>query len=167
MSQIESPRQFLDIMVRGNCADFFASASDQRLALNSAIVVWHLSDWVWHAKGKNSYWQHHTGDETGADGWQRFCGLIFKLCPEMSLVHGLAIGTKHFRTSKAQPSMTMIPGRVIELPDHPAVEPSRRGTRMRIFSMLVVSSEWGQIEMKQLLRKTIGWWETFLDQHEL
>jgi hypothetical protein len=96
MFDVTTSRDFL-AKVEADFDDFMKEPHSARLALNCAIAAFHLHGWVWGDWLKTDF---TTWKRLGIRDKDSFLAWIDKTCVWFRTAQDLAVGAKHFRSSK-------------------------------------------------------------------
>jgi hypothetical protein len=145
-----SARQFLDEMVLP-AYDRFRADNSRQAAMNTAILAWHLVDWLWHDR--------HPGVDTRGPRFSAFRGGLIAICPELALVRDIADASRHrglgrvpqVATMKSEPNWVVAGGQPVTF----AGQPVHAG-----YSLELTVTPGGPQDVAVLLSKVISFWTT-------
>lgn len=156
---LETPRDFLEIVVERNFHKFSISEDDPADALNTIITASHLMDWAYYGLGEE-YWRV----TLGVSGLHGFKKCVETECPQLRTIRILSNVGKHYQPKQLLPYLYFDPPLLTTIPSQ---EQNGEPTYLiNLSGRLFVETADGKREsLESILRLGIEWWEEFLEKH--
>jgi hypothetical protein len=102
MASIQFPSEFFSTVVLPNCEEFVAMPHDLRLAMNAAIAVFNMRDWM------NEYRKAHVPGWHGDE--EKYQASLERKCPQFRILRDVANASKHMMLRRGRHSRPLLSG---------------------------------------------------------
>jgi len=145
---IRDTKDFLNKLLE-DYEEFQKDPTSSRIAINSAMTAWHLSDWAYN---------EFSGIKTQFPKLDQYQSYLKTLCPQLQIMHDITNGSKHYALTRHNPD-------VADTNLHEGPFSNAFSIEFDVSTLDIEMKDGTKLIFELELEKVVTFWKGYLEKH--